>query len=1644
MHPALFRLHLIPALALAALTSLAVPALAQQVVISEFMADNEDGIADEDGDREDWIELRNTTASPVNMQGWYLSDSSTRRNKWPFPAVTIPAGGTLLVWASEKDRRDPTRALHTNFRLSNSGEYLGLSRIPDGEPLETVHEYAPAYPPQYEDISYGMMQTTASTTLITTGTATRFLVPTSGALDVNQGINANNWIGTAFNDTAWTAATLPLKYGRDTSDPYDAITGTDIEAALYNVRTSIYTRTPFTISSLADVGTVRFRIQADDGYIAYLNGVPVPFADFNGPENEAGGTLQWNSAAAAEFADSVSTTWQEVVVDKGLLVAGSNVLCVHGFNRATTNNDFLLRPEIIVDSSTGTFTGENGWFRAPTPSGLNVNGSLNPGPSITETLENPPQPAVPALGTAVADSITEFSGTQGQNGWSYGYAAFGSGVPANSTYSTSLFTPFAGGSTAGAWNATTNHWTGTVWDLNTASAAPWTTITATNVHPNDSTPGPLQSAVRRWVSTVSGNYVINGYFNRAATGVDGTTGHLFLNGVSIFSALSQGDTKAFAIPATLAVGDIIDMVVDVGPADGDGSDTTNTLLRVTPAPASSSFFTITTRVTPTMNPLQSVICRFRVMQNPEATLTMNDSGADGDATAGDGIWSCSADISLLQPGEMIRWRIIATDTAAAQAIDPPYTDPLNSPQYYGTVLSDPSIATSQLQVLHWFPVSAANAGTSTGDRGSVYHLGEFYDNVRAKLHGQSTSGFAKKSVGFDFAREQRFRYKAGESRVRDILLLSNWADKAKTRNTLAWESYRTAGMPALFAFPVRVQQNGGFYGVFDMVEDADDLYLVRAGLDPNGALYKMYNQFNSTPGHANSGVEKKSRQWETNADLLALLNGLNPVGGAAASLNARRQFAYDSLDLFALANNLAVTALITNQDQGHKNYFLYRDSGGTREWKLLPWDCDLTFGHTWTGNSFAANPPQIGAAYFDDHIDSQRGLQMGALNWVKQIAYNCPEFNRMYLRRLRTLMDQWLISETSTAGYFETRMKEVLDQIDPPALAPNQTDAWLDGQKWGVWWVTLPWQNANVNGATTIASNATNFAQVWTMHGPRGSLGRIIDPNGNPTNATLATAANGIASSAYISTANYPGGTITNTAPAPGPYSLTYTAGTYPPFSGTTTINPYLKGRRLRLYDTTATRLVSDRDQSGTTTNDRDVIPAAQAAAPEVTIESGLMDVNPGAQTQEAEFFVLRNNETTEVDISGWSITGAVSYTFPGGCVIPPADPASTLPNKENLGLLHVAKNPYKFRARTSGPTGGQNRLITGPYSGQLSARGEPIELRDATGALVTSYTYGAVPTASQRYLRISEILYNPTAPTAAELAVNPALQSNSFEWIELVNLGDSTISLAGAAFTEGITYTFPPNSFIAPSEHLILAANPAAFALRNPGVTARVIGPWVGSLDDGGEQLHLVDDSGESVLEFAYDGIWFWPADNAGHSLLILDTEDTSHTAYDQETSWGFSTTPGGAPGTGLYTAGTIYKQWRRDASTGFSPAEQLDDLVSGPDANPDNDSSVNVLEYATGSHPNTPGADPLVSTGTVEVSGQTYATLTFRRRIGATDLQCIPEATEDLTNWTELTNQEGPATANGDGTETVTFRDTSPATPRKLLRLRVLITQP
>ncbi len=141
--------------ALALSIAAARPVLADPI-ISEFMASNTTTLADVDGDFSDWIEIFNPDSTAANLNGWFLADKATDKTKFKLPAITIAPGGYLVVFASNKNRKDPTQQIHTNFGLSASGGYLALVK-PDGVTATT--EFL-AYPPQVTDISYGVTQPT--------------------------------------------------------------------------------------------------------------------------------------------------------------------------------------------------------------------------------------------------------------------------------------------------------------------------------------------------------------------------------------------------------------------------------------------------------------------------------------------------------------------------------------------------------------------------------------------------------------------------------------------------------------------------------------------------------------------------------------------------------------------------------------------------------------------------------------------------------------------------------------------------------------------------------------------------------------------------------------------------------------------------------------------------------------------------------------------------------------------------------------------------------------------------------------------------------------------------------------------------------------------------------------------------------------------------------------------------------------------------------------------------------------------------------------------------------------------------------------------------------------------------------------------
>lgn len=157
------------------------------LLINEFMADNETGIVDEMGQREDWVELFNPSSSAVDLTGYHLTDDLLDSMQWELPSVSIPAGGFLLIWCDD----DPTDGdLHATFKLNNDGESIALfGPVSSGTQLIDAYSFSA----QGDDISEGRETDGAANWIF-------FTTPTPGSS------NGSSAVGTpyCFGDSSGT------------------------------------------------------------------------------------------------------------------------------------------------------------------------------------------------------------------------------------------------------------------------------------------------------------------------------------------------------------------------------------------------------------------------------------------------------------------------------------------------------------------------------------------------------------------------------------------------------------------------------------------------------------------------------------------------------------------------------------------------------------------------------------------------------------------------------------------------------------------------------------------------------------------------------------------------------------------------------------------------------------------------------------------------------------------------------------------------------------------------------------------------------------------------------------------------------------------------------------------------------------------------------------------------------------------------------------------------------------------------------------------------------------------------------------------------------------------------------------------------
>jgi hypothetical protein len=133
--------------------------------------------------------------------------------------------------------------------------------------------------------------------------------------------------------------------------------------------------------------------------------------------------------------------------------------------------------------------------------------------------------------------------------------------------------------------------------------------------------------------------------------------------------------------------------------------------------------------------------------------------------------------------------------------------------------------------------------------------------------------------------------------------------------------------------------------------------------------------------------------------------------------------------------------------------------------------------------------------------------------------------------------------------------------------------------------------------------------------------------------------------------------------------------------------------------------------------------------------------------------------------------------------------------------------------------------------------------------------------------LKVTELHYHPVD--------QGTVGAKQLEFIELKNIGQTTLDLSGLSFTDGISYTFPDGTTLAPKAFVVVASNPEEFQ-RLYGFSTDY--GYSGSLSNGGEHIELQTSTNETVISFTFYDTIPWPTepDGDGYSLIAAQTNPT------------------------------------------------------------------------------------------------------------------------------------------------------------------------
>ena len=509
-------------------------------------------------------------------------------------------------------------------------------------------------------------------------------------------------------------------------------------------------------------------------------------------------------------------------------------------------------------------------------------------------------------------------------------------------------------------------------------------------------------------------------------------------------------------------------------------------------------YEITLEVHPIAEDDQNVIAKVELMyrSNFGEVKFVDANGSDGKYTGEIPVADIPASGQLIQFGARI------TDGAGRQWISPSRNNPDDCPLWYGTIVTPTEEQKSQhekLQTFHLFVEGESmilmdsdyddiKAKNPLGARCGIYdaQTDTYYDNVRIDLRGNTSADFPKKSHGLRFSKCQPLTcinpLDGSElEEIRKTSFTAEYADPTFIRQSLSFHVWRNAGNLVPFHYPVRLNLNGEFYQLaFHSNRFTDELIEDYYGLDPMGYGYKNVGTISAKVSTTAGSVEKKTpddgdeTSEAAHAPMVAWAETFkysqnvaegNPLfvdktTGEKVKIDIEVErknlidTVYDTFDIPAWINYLAMARITQECDDIWANICLYWDKNGNDVWMPLAYDHNLSFGAWYYGDDRNAgrNGLRADVDTFKSHpfysgwkirAHKKDGSTVGDGNYAVEAFWQNPEFRQMYLRRLRSLMDEHLKAPGTEQD--DTPFWDYVKLFKEVTAA----DAELDRAKWG-------------------------------------------------------------------------------------------------------------------------------------------------------------------------------------------------------------------------------------------------------------------------------------------------------------------------------------------------------------------------------------------------------------------------------------------------------------------------------------------------------------------------------------------------------------------------------------------------------------------